>query len=300
MSGKPLSRRRVRESGFPDTGRRCGGQPTWWSQLTGAPSPARRKGSSAASHAEPSRSCTRSATWLPDAVVQQGPQLVLTDDDVAVRARAPPPEPQRRGVAEPLAVDAWARFFGDLEPQHRPRPQSTGERAGAAHWVRTRCTRCAAGPGQPAVQSTRAIPESRARRRSPTRRADTPLSATSGRRSRRVCSLQTSAVDEERLPLRPRVTVDRVKRPWPGPVDGIRHGSSDQCARFAAIRQVLATWPIGRACRSQNDGVRCVKRDTAVDRRLPLRSRRTSSMLRTSPCLLSSARTSVPRGTRRT
>ena len=41
---------------------RRAGQPTWCSQVTGAPSPASRNGSSAASHAEPSSSCTRPAT----------------------------------------------------------------------------------------------------------------------------------------------------------------------------------------------------------------------------------------------
>src|SRR6266568_6904744 len=76
------------------------------------------------------------------------------------------------------------------------------------------CSRCpppsptntppAVDPARLAAPSTAEQPGPRGFRRSPTRRADRPQTATSGRTARHWCSLLTSATHEGRLPLRPR------------------------------------------------------------------------------------------------
>ena len=101
-----------------------------------------------------------------------------------------------------------------------------------------------------------------------------PLSATSGRRSRRVCSLQTSAVDEERLPP----TSSRHGGPLePATVRVVAVGRrcGDQSARPLAPRQLVSARRMRWACRIQVHAAGCCQGHRRGNRRSPLGDRRT-------------------------
>ena len=110
-------------------------QTTWWSQRTGAPSPAYRNGSSSSSHAAPSRPAISSSTVTPGSLRrpgQRGAQPVLADQDVAVHADGGAEEAEVRGAGVALALAAGAGLLGDLEADQPPVAQRGGHRGGRA------------------------------------------------------------------------------------------------------------------------------------------------------------------------
>ena len=102
-----------------------------------ARSPARRRrpaGTAPARCPTPTRAarCTRPATWPPGESASRARSWSSPTTMSPLALVRPRHSPSDGRVAEPLAVHAGARLLGDLEPQHRPRPQRARERARAA------------------------------------------------------------------------------------------------------------------------------------------------------------------------
>ena len=139
----------------------CLGQPVAFSQRTGAPSPARRNGSSSSSQGWPSssassasreppsagcrgpcvsRSAPSSASAAAAARARPGrgrqrhrrPQPALGHEHVAVPADDRAERAQRGRAAVADRVAAGTGILADFEPQHVPRRKRRGDRAGRA------------------------------------------------------------------------------------------------------------------------------------------------------------------------